>query len=72
MNIPGFSAEVSLGRLQKEYVSGKVELGMRTEAKVVPQLRIIWGSCVHVSPYRSVCGCEDEETGTSHWCILDR
>jgi hypothetical protein len=70
MNMPGFSAEASLGRLREEYVSNKTELGMRTEAMIVPQLRIIWESCFRVSPFYSVCGCEDEETGTSHWCVV--
>jgi len=70
MSIPGFSAEASLGRLRGEYISRSTELGTKTEAKIMPQLRIIWESCRPVSRFYSVCGCEDEETGTSHWCVL--
>jgi len=70
MNAPGFRAEASLGGLRVEYISGSAEFVTRTEAKIVPQLRIIWESCRPVSAFYSVCGCEDEETGTSHWFVI--
>jgi len=72
MTIPGFSAEASLSSLRREYLSGSIGLGARTAEKIVPQLRIVEGSCIPVSTFYQVCGCEDEETGSSHWCVVRR
>jgi len=72
MTIPGFSAEASLGDLPGEFISGSTGLGMRGGAKIVPQLRIIEESCIPVSTLYQVCGCEDEETESSHWCVVRR
>jgi len=72
MTMPGFSAEASLRGWRGEYFSASTGLGTRTGAKIVPQLRIIEESCIPVSTFYQVCGCEDEETGTSHWCVVRR
>ena len=70
MSIPGFTAEASLGRLWEWYLPGSADLGTAAEAKIVPQIYVYWGSCRRVSPNTIVCGCENEWTGTSGWCVL--
>jgi hypothetical protein len=71
MNIPGFSAEASLGRMRGQYKSWRAQLGTKTEAKIVPQLpRVLWETCTRVSPYYSACGCVDDEIGVSYTCIV--
>ncbi len=70
MRMPGFSAEASLGCLWGRYVCGSADVGMTSEALIVPQIYVYWNSCRRVSGNTIVCGCENEWTGTSGWCVL--